>query len=359
MTQAPQTDIPQTDTSRVFTLRLADAKDFPAPVLRGLETRVETGPGFHDAYDLIDEAIGPVVPQGSLLAYLLRRFGFPNRPSDPYKELAAYLLTTSHPGMLMGITPYAGGDSSLSFTFLIEDKKVDELRRWPLRARHAHDNAFPDWLEKNDLLPDWMDDARKEAAKNRYCAPNKLLADIPEVLRMISMFAWKAEREGKTDERVEWHKKMRERYEAEYPMPAVETRGEDWQDWPEGDPLKPYARAIMETLTELTRPVWVRDVPIDPWGQMKDDDAAGRIEALGGDPEEDESTLTAEVAGHGVGWLANHDPQGHADLMNLVHALGEGDTKAGFAKANALLTAAQGAEAHHDFGPRNAGTQEN
>jgi len=354
MTTAPAIEAPTP-----FTLRLAEAKDFPAPTLRGIETRIETGPDFHDAYDLVDEAIGPVVPQGSLLAYLLRRFGFPNRPSDPYKEIATYLLTTSHPGMLMGITPYAGGDSSLSFRFLVEDNKADDLRRWPLRARHAHSDAFPGWLEENDLLPDWMDDARKEAAANSYCAPNKLMADIPDVLRMISMFAWRAEREGKTDERVEWQKQMRERYESEYPVPPVETRSEDWQDWSEDDPLKPYARAIMETLTEFTRPVWVRDVPIDPWGRMEDDTAAERIEALGGDPEEDEQTPVPEVAGYGVGWLANQDPQGHADLMGLVHALGGGDTKAGFAKANALLAKAHETEAHDDFAARNTETQEN
>lgn len=323
-----------------FTLRLADARDFPAPVLRGLETRVETGPDFHDAYDLIDEGIGPVVPQGSLLAYLFRRFGFPNRPSDPYKELAGYLLTTSHPGMLMGISPYAGGDSSLTFSFLVEDKVANALRAWPLRKRDAHNKAFPDWLEKNNLLPNWMDDARKEAAKAGYCPPTELRASVDNVLIMLGMISWRAKRDGTTDARVDWLDEMRKRYNAEYPEPKIETRSEEWQDWTEDDPLKPYARAIIETLTELTRPVWVRDIPIDPWGRMSDDDAAARIEALGDDPEEDDPTSEAPVAGYAVGLLANQDPQGHADLMNLIRRLGDGDAEAGFAKANALLAAA-------------------
>lgn len=333
------------DTPPPFTLRLAEAKDFPGDVLRSLDTRIETGKDFYDAYDLIHEGIGPVIPQGSLLAYLFRRFGFPNRPSDSYKELASYLLTTAHPDMLMGISPYAGGDSSLSIAFLLKDSLVSELRAWPLRARQAHGDAFPRWLEENDLLPDWMEEARRDAVKHGYGNPARAKADITEVLRMLMMAEWRSNRDGSTDERVEWHKEMRARYEAEHPVPDIDLRAEDWQDWAEDDPLKPYARAIFETLTELTRPVWIRDVPIDPWGQMTDDSAAERIEALGGDPDEDSSTPIAASAGFSVGWLANQDPEGHAELMNLVHRLGGGDTKAGFTKANAMITAAMEAEA--------------
>lgn len=333
------------DTSSAFTLRLAEAEDFPASVLRSIETRIETGPNYNDAFDLVEEGIGPIIPQGSLFAYLFRRFGFPNRSSDSYKELAAYLLTTSHPKMLMGITPYAGGDTHLSFSFLLEDKTVDMLREWPLRARRAHEAAFPDWLEKSGLIPDWMDDARREAVKQGYCAPTQLKADLTQVLKMLHFLGWKAEREGQSDPRVEWHRRVRERYESEHPLPPVVTRSEDWQDWADDDPMKPYACAIIETLTELTRPVWIRDVPIDPWGRMSDDAAAERIEALGGDPEEDDTTPVAASAGYSAGWLANHDPEGHAGLMNLVHHLGGGDTKAGFAKATAMINAAMESEA--------------
>ena len=57
-------------------LRLAGPGDWPSERLVELSTNVMTGPEFTDSVKLIDEAIGESLPQGSLFAYLFRRFGF-------------------------------------------------------------------------------------------------------------------------------------------------------------------------------------------------------------------------------------------------------------------------------------------
>lgn len=50
-----------------------------------------------------DEITGPW-----LLAYMLRRFGWPNSGSDPYKNLMSWVLTTPVQGLFLCVTPYLG-----------------------------------------------------------------------------------------------------------------------------------------------------------------------------------------------------------------------------------------------------------
>ena len=329
-----------TDPANPFTLRLASSADFPGKRLVGLETRIETGPAFSDAFSLIEKTIGETIPQGSLFAYLVRRFGFPNTPSDPHKNLASFLLTTSHPEMLMRITPYAGGDTDISFSFMTTNRIASDLSRWPFRARDAHRDAFPAWLTENDLLPEWMEEAQEEAARAGYCAPDQPVGSLTQTLRMLDMDGYVARRNKEDAPRLTWLEEARQKYEREHPEPPVQRRQESWQDWPEDDPMKPFAEAIATTLTELTRPVWVRDCPIDPWGLMSDDDAIDRLEKLDDALGEESETPVAEIAGYPVGALANRDPEGFSDLMSLVQRLGKDNIEEGFAKAFNILNSA-------------------
>ncbi len=333
--------------SAPITLRPALKSDFPAPRLLPLETDIFTGPEFSNSYNLITNAFGEEISQGSLLAYLLRRFGYPNAPSDPDKELAAYLLTTSHPDMLMRISPYAGATSHISFTFMVPGEISKMVHMWPARHLDAHKNAFPEWLVQQGLIPDWFDNLRKEAAKNGYAPIEAERASIPQTLFMLDILTHKAQsipaREKQSDAKLsvaaDWLEGVRNRYNKEHPKPEIEYRDADWQNWAEEDPVKPFAKAIVDTCHEFFRPVWVRDIPIDPMGQMADDDAMEKIDDLQarfGRNDEDHVSL---AAGYSVGALLNEDPEGYADLMHQVAQLG-GDTKANIAKAVALLSAA-------------------
>lgn len=51
-----------------------------------------------------------------LLAYMMARFGFPNRRSDPDKNLCSWALTTPMEGVWLTVTPYMDQDGSRAIT---------------------------------------------------------------------------------------------------------------------------------------------------------------------------------------------------------------------------------------------------
>jgi hypothetical protein len=46
-----------------------------------------------------------VLDPGLTLMYLIRRFGFPLHGCDEYKEIAQWLITTAHDGIILGVSP--------------------------------------------------------------------------------------------------------------------------------------------------------------------------------------------------------------------------------------------------------------
>lgn len=50
------------------------------------------------------------IPGPWLACYMLRRFGWPNRNSDDYKQLCTWILTTPVKGLYLTVTPYLGED---------------------------------------------------------------------------------------------------------------------------------------------------------------------------------------------------------------------------------------------------------
>lgn len=322
-----------------FLIQLATSEDCADKSLTPLDTYIATGKDYADGYDLITQGIGPSIPQGSLFAYLFRRFGFPNIASDPYKDLAGYLLTTAHPDMLLRITPYAGGDTNIGFSFLVPRELCRRVSNYPNRKRMAHAENFPNWIEANAVPPEWLDAFRRQAASEGYSAQDTPVATMQQTILALDMLRWSVERKNEQDSRVDWLSDMRAQYEAEYPEPEFEYRAADCAEWPDEDPMKDLAAAIAETLRQLKVPTWVRDVPIDPWGLMEEEDAIIREEELGVTVKTNDQ-MVAPSAGYPIGTFANCEPQAHAQLLHLVSKLGQGDITSGFAKANALLEAA-------------------
>lgn len=330
-----------------FLIRLATPDDYPDTSMAPLDTYIATGDDRADDYDLISQGIGVSIPQGSLFAYLFRRFGFPNIASDPDKDLASYLLTTPHPQMLLRITPYAGGDTNIGFTFLVSRDLCNRAGSYPNRKRIAHDDNFPSWIEANAIPPEWLEDYRREAAQEGYSAPDAQITTMKETILALDMLRWSVDRKNEKDVKVDWLADMRAQYEAEYPDPDFEYRTADWKEWSEDDPMKELAASIIETLRQLKMPTWVRDVPIDPWGLMEEGDAIIREEELGIKVKTNDQ-MVAPSAGYPIGNFANIEPKAHAQMLSLVSKLGEGDIASGFAKANALLEAATVSESNKE-----------
>lgn len=310
-------------------IRFASAQDFPAQQLLGLQSNIQTGENAHDSIDLIEEAFGKTVPQGSLFAYLFRRFGNPNIPSDDYKDLASYLLKTTDDNILLRITPYAGGDSSISVRFMISGDLNALAHQWLIKDRTAHESAFIAWVEESNLLPEWTDaffaKAQEKGWLHSHPEPKARAAALFSTMHWAE---WSAKREKSQDDNVTWAQNIRAAYHEINPQPAHQYRDPDWQKWLSDDPLKAVAATIFETMHELTRPVWVRDVPINPWGQMTDDAAA---DWHGGDIEDIESPV-AKSAGYNSGVLSNADPELFATIQARIYRMGMGDPVAGMKK---------------------------
>ena len=67
--------------------------------------------GNFDPPDFANEAFcGNCVPGGTLIAYMIRRFGWPNDGSDDHKELCSWSITTPIEGVWLGVTPYMARD---------------------------------------------------------------------------------------------------------------------------------------------------------------------------------------------------------------------------------------------------------
>lgn len=322
-------------TRTVGSIRLAQPSDYPANRLLGIETRVPTGDSYHDSFDIAVEVIGGSVPQGSLFAYLFRRFGHPNANSDPDKNLVSYLLTTTSPDMLLRITPFAGGDVSISFEFMTTGDVVATCNRWISRTRDAHRIAFHDWIEAQGRVPEWADEIIGDFQRLGF----PILEDIEGWRRMmtpIAILSHPGIREGDDEGRkkaIRWYQDVRDDYEALVPIPPVEWRKPSIEAWDDADPLKPIARAMQETLRDLLRPVWVQDTAIGIHGPIDEDDL----------DEQPESADSAPSAGFVLGSLGNEEPHAFCELISAVMAL-DPDRRTAILRATEMLTTTKAGE---------------
>lgn len=318
-----------TTTESVEAVRLALPQDYPQERLIGIETHVPTGERYQDHFDITVDMLGETVPQGPLFAYLFRRFGHPNKSSDPDKNLASYLLTTTIPEMLLRVTPYAGGDVSISFEFMVAGHVLAACDRWISRARDAHALAFHDWIETEGRVPEWADEIIGDFERLGF----PIIDGVEGWRRMMTPIAILSHPgvgedgdEGRKTA-IRWYQGVRDDYEALVPVPGVQWRSPDIDDWEDEDPFKPIARAMQDTLRDLLRPVWIRDTAIGIHGPIDEDDL----------DERPESADSAASAGFPLGMLGNEDPNAFAALLGAVMAL-DPDRRTAILRATELLT---------------------
>lgn len=61
---------------------------------------------------------GKKLDYGHLFAYLFRRFGYPNRGWDDYKDHSCYMLTTPREDVMVSVRPYVGSNTDLHFSIV-------------------------------------------------------------------------------------------------------------------------------------------------------------------------------------------------------------------------------------------------
>jgi hypothetical protein len=298
-------------------VRLADAGDYPPGRMLELSTHVPTtGETFKDAFDITERVLGEKIAQGSLFAYLFRRFGFPNRGSDPERDLASYMLTTTLPDMLLRITPYSGGNTSISFMFMVPSEVLARCDDWLQRDRDAHQTSFFDWIESEGRVPDWADRVAGQMEREGW-PTGRADTGWRRMMPGLAMLSYGADAEDDHADLLtvkNWYRAIVSDYEAVRPLPPVQWRGADVDAWDDEDPMKPYALAMAETLNDLKRPVWIRDCAIWIHGAI---DEADQPEDLGPDAD------AAASAGFPSGVLGNHDPEAFSRLHGAVQELDE------------------------------------
>jgi hypothetical protein len=102
-----------------------------------------TGPDFADRQEMMPVLFGRRdLPYGEATAYLFRRFGYPERGWDPYKELISWTLTTPDPEIRLRITPYVGDDLSIAIRPLLSVERKRALDLWEGAPRAAWEDRF-------------------------------------------------------------------------------------------------------------------------------------------------------------------------------------------------------------------------
>ena len=300
-----------TDTS---TLSLASLplRSAAASAYCRLEMNLATGPELSDTYDIIGKTLGQTIPQGSLFAYLFRRFGYPNRGWDDHKELACYVLSTSREDMFLRIVPFAGGDSQISISVLTPIEVALHARDWIEADQIAHRDGFAPWIIETCGKPDWLDHWIPEAQRKGYLPPSPG-GEVSALDAMRAFERFMLMSKDQDDPRIAEMRKARMAYEVMYPEPDRVYRAADWRTWPDADPLKAYVAAAVTALEDLRRPVFVRDIAIDPWGAVADDDLHGHLPAI---------DTPAPAAGYPSGDLGNVDAvlfaQIHSAILKLA-----------------------------------------
>ncbi|ACK78152.1 hypothetical protein RU820_05330 [Acidithiobacillus ferrooxidans] len=273
---------------------------------------------------IITSVCGDEIEYGKLFAYCFRRFGYPNRGWDDYKELVSYRLTTPHPDMVLRITPYVGNISVISVQFMVERGAYMAIEAYAERDRMAWEGRSLDYAEKQGLpnwMPEWVNIFNTEF---RAAFPDVSYADNwRQAVNFYYQYGEKGSRPYElTDRLVQFRKKLHDDYAQIERWPAYYMRPADVKDWNEDDPLKPFAQAAMVALEDLRTPVGVRDQSINAFGEVE----SGRADVN-----------VSPSAGYPSGALGNSAPKEFAELHTLILKLGKGNAKRGIKKAMLII----------------------
>lgn len=310
-----------TNTAK-FRMKLASLE--PGVSYGAVSFAVDLGNGsFVDP--IVREVCGESMDYGKLFAYLFRRFGYPNRGWDDYKQLTKYILTTPQKDMLLEVVPYVGNSTRLHFMFLVPAKVNAAVENYDQRYRVAWQERALAWRDALGL-PNWMNewiDFINNTLGPLYGTTPAAVTNWRESLRWATTLGEPGTPYyPMTKQASDFKKDLYAQYETIESNPGYCERSSNWREWEAEDPIKPYAEAAFAALKDLRRPVRVRDQAIDAWGAAK---YSARI--LGEPP----------VAGYPCGVLGNGAPKEFAELHGLIMRLGKGNSKKGIAKALAAL----------------------
>lgn len=306
-----------------FRLQLAELE--PGVQYVGIDFLVygaAVGDGYTDS--VLTATCGERIDYGHLFAYLFRRFGYPNFGWDDYKELAKYVLTTPHPGLVLSVVPYVGNDTNLHIRFHVPYPLYKKIEDWRSKPVAQWEKRAFSWQEQEGL-PSWMDEwiafCNRELPKffKNIEAPFRGWRDtIPWMYVMGDSKPPHNVLYPQTKRAFAFKGNVLKTYSRVESRPACRRRLPDWRQWSESDPLRPLAEAAVIALKDLRRPVRVRDSAIDAYGNADD--------------RYSKAVKEPACAGYACGELGNHAPLETVKLHQVVMKIGGGNAKRGIKK---------------------------
>lgn len=209
-----------------------------------------------------DQLIGEL-DAGDTFIYLFRRFGYPRFGWDGFKKLVQYHITTPMPGVVLTVEPAVAGGGTFGYMLredihracMEEDRACMEEDRKPHREWYRRCEAWA--LEKKgiELVSHCEQDDDKLQRVWRAWATAHEANEFEDQKGAENMF-WV----DQADLRSEYT----DRYSSIHPrprLPRIENR-------PDGSIVKQCHAALCAAITDLLRPVQLRDVMINIQGRV-------------------------------------------------------------------------------------------
>ena len=297
--------------------------------------------GGSEQLSLVDPVISRVcaenVDYGRLFAYCFRRFGYPERGWDGYKELVRYYLSTPNQNLILCIEPSVSTEASLSLLFLTTKELFFQIEKYARKEQDEWECRRCEWAEEKGL-PDWMSEwlalCREQLPILSEYYSNYKMDSWKDVLTFPFAFERGTRAASLAKQVKEFNVKIMEAYKLVEPYPQYYERPSNLNNWEEGDPLKPLALAALEALKDLHTPVGVRDALINAFGEVNC--ARSSVER-------------AESAGYPSGALGNKAPKEFAEIHQRVIDFGAGDVKAGIKQLIDIASATRDALSANDL----------
>lgn len=215
------------------------------------------------------EEIMPGVEYGNLFAYLFRRFGYPRMDWDDHKELVAYILTTKIKGVYLDCSPRPSGLRH-SFGYLLS-KEIN---------KECMVERFANVLARHELFLKWQSENNKEITTSFGWPESEEHHKIAVQNWYDKHPAWQGIDGGEVERDLffQYNREIEHQQQNEYNIvdPYIY---EDEMNFEKGSLRYKINEALKETIKDLLRPVWVRDVPITPYGVIDDNEARKGVSA--------------------------------------------------------------------------------
>jgi len=236
--------------------------------------------GFFDPSEDAENLIG-TPNAGDTFIYLFRRFGYPKFGWDDYKQLTQYLITTPMPGVSLIVEPDVTGGGTFGY-MLRED--IDQ-------ACEAEDHK--PWKDRYERFEAWAIKEHGIETMHIYLEP-----DQDKLKRVFE--TWAADKDDadfKDDEEIrkafyedqaKITNDLLELYMEIEPHPEIIPL----EDRPDDSIMKQAHTALCAAITDLLRPVHVRDVMINIMGRVVWDEVLN---------QDKDSVKCAHGSGCGVG----------------------------------------------------------